>query len=319
MLVRLVRMCTAVLTLVVLGESIVGSIGSPVHAAEAQTSLPSILLDDTAHPIPVGRTDPFFVYLSYGDPALSYEVSNVQLRVTLSQPGIVFDDTRLFDLHNTDDNTLVTPCNDKYTGPSQKISSSMVTKEVLEYGPGSANQGKNPSGTISSSLSTKQVGCLKIGLKLSEGAAEGTIVEIQSMITSSNGKKIGFYKASDTPPPKTVRLAIGTAPTCAAGQDIFNLKCVASCTTEQYRDSQGVCRTARTTCQKDQELVGGSCQKKCADDESRSAFGECKRGEQPQNALVEKIAEYSIIGLICLGALWLIQSIFKKLRKRSPR
>jgi len=284
-------------------------------SADSKSALPEVFVDKTNEPISATRTDPFFVFVPYGDPALEYGVSEVQVQVKSSTDALIIDDTELYDLYDTSNSKKLFDCGAAYQGPSQKITSGTVANGVFLYGPGSANQSSTASGTNSSSLEAKQVGCLKIGVKVSATAKQSDIIELTTQIQSSNPKKIGFYKQNNVPPLKKIRFVIGEKPNCAQGQDIYNGVCTTACAADQYRDIDGVCRISKLSCAQNQEVVGDMCKQKCADYEARTAFGDCKRGEQAQNSQVETIAEYIAIFAITVTGLWVLASIVRQIRK----
>ena len=284
-------------------------------SADSKSTLPEVFVDKTNEPISATRTDPFFVFVPYGDPALEYGVSEVQVQVKSSTSALIIDDTELYDLYDTSNSKKLFDCGAAYQGPSQKITSGAVANDIFLYGPGSANQSSTASGTNSSNLEAKQVGCLKIGIKVSATAKQGDIVELITQIQSSNPKKTGFYKQNNTPPLKKIRFVIGEKPNCTQGQDIYNGVCTPACAADQYRDIDGVCRISKLACNQNQEVVGDICKQKCADNEARTAFGDCKRGEQAQNTQVELIAEYIAIFVITLIGLWILTSIIRQVRK----
>jgi hypothetical protein len=274
--------------------------------------MPSIIEDLRSQPVSLGRKDPFFIYLNYGDPSNQSQFDQAFASVNISSTGINLVSNNIYEIKRAEINN--TSCSANTVGTEYPISFDLVQNNTLQYGFGSASVVGQASGTKSATLNAKQTGCLKIGLKVMPTAKQGdevTIIYKQLYINTE-----GVITSVPEIPEKTIQLAIGASPVCSADQVIVGTRCLTVCKDTEYRVSSGDCAAKQTTCSTGQELVAEKCVPPCGLTEARNTFGECKKSSQDYSAVISMVVA-SILGVVALIViLVIIYSLTRTLRKR---
>lgn len=276
----------------------------------AQNNLPQIIIDKTDEVLPPNRSETFFVYFNYGDPGVTYEVKDLQAQISAGG-RLEIDREKIYDIYENDQTKQV-KC-EPGSLPGKKINPDLVKNNVLNYGLGSV--GNTEGGAESADLKPRQVGCLKIGLKVkNEGE---NLSQIEYKIKDLNSKT-AFYKKIDEQPEKKILFFVGEKSTCKNGQEWALGACREVCGENMYRDLSGNCLVKNIICPQEEEVFNEKCVPKCKENESRSSFGECKPIEEPVSEQAGKVLEYLLIfgfGAIILNLLWSqIAKILKKKR-----
>jgi hypothetical protein len=273
-------------------------------------SLPAIIENLKSQPISLDRKEPFFVYVSYGDPASNTTYDQMFISVKISTPSLNFVSNNLFELIKKDAGTLT--CSDTNSKESRPITYDLVNEGGLQYGPQSAETSTQPSGRKINTLKPKQTGCLKLGLKVMPVANEGdeVAITIKQQYIGKDGEVIPLNDIPD----KTILFSIGAAANCAQDQTSVGTKCIASCSDVQYLDVSGVCQNKAQQCSDTTELLGENCVPKCQSNQARNTFGECKNTSQDYSTLTSTIITIvlllvgAIVGTIIISGVYRIVS-----------
>jgi hypothetical protein len=195
-----------------------------------------IVKDLTSSPIPADRTDPFYIYFTYGSINSDTDILNAQASINLTGSGFAFVPTGFSDLYygsptrsDADNPPDQATCNSTYTGPVYPISSTLATTTSFTYGFQSANQTSTQSGQSgATTLRAKNTGCIKVKMIVSPGASAGqqaTITYDPDAATSPS------YQEVNRPGKQIVTIQVGAptgavnTPTTIAANNLTNGSC----------------------------------------------------------------------------------------------
>ena len=313
-MIKLAKSLCVYLSFVVLAFSFFSL--NPVDA-----QLPEVLTDNTDTPINPGRTEPFYVFFPYGDPALDYPVKNVSLQVSVNDPetnapseSLIISKDNVYDIYSSDPEKVV-KCEDTNARGYQINSELVNVPYELVYGPFTANDAANVSGKRGGNLSPKQTGCLKVGLEVTNRSADSELVDITIKPVSTVDNNDQYYKEGDAPAVKTIRLMIGGDNRCEDGNEFFEGQCLPICDEGQVRDTSGNCLITVKECPDTQELFENNCVDKCVGDEARSPFGTCRQKARNYNREASIVFSVVLVGFILVLALSFLNAIFNRKKK----
>lgn len=247
--------------------------------------------------------------MGYGDPSANTTHENTSLEVAITGESVVFSANNLFDL--TRDEGRLTSCTDGVQATSRPISADLITGATLRYGPHSADSEKTPSGKLVATLAQKQIGCLKLGLRILPRAIQGdtvtlTLRQVTYDDTSITGKLIAEL------PTKQILLSLGTASICSDVTELHGNTCLTKCLNTSYRDTTGVCQNKAIICPASQEAFNGNCMSVCPANTVRNNFGDCRTAAVDRSAIVSLVASIILAVLLIFFVILLLLKFFKR-------
>lgn len=272
--------------------------------------MPEVVEDFRKTPIALDRKEPFFVYLSYGDPSSSTILENITLRTTLSSSALSFATNNLYEIVRN--NPQSTGCSEGTEGEARLIRSDLVQDRVFNYGPYSAANPDAPSGEKNASLSAKQTGCLKIGLKV---GAKAEANDSAQLIFEQLEMKNNELKQITNLPVKTIYFSLATLKSCAATEEFIGGQCLTACKYTEYRALDSTCKPKLVQCDHGQEAVKDSCVDICPAGTTRNTFGECRKVERSWNDMFSQVVMVLLSLTVLLAFSMLIANIIKQLKR----
>lgn len=269
-----------------------------------QAATPELITDLTNKPVSKDRVYPVYVYFHYGDPVGKKNINNLSISLELEGNGFEIDPEKVFDLYYVPvsgaERTAIPVCKNTYNGTEYQIDPKLITKNGIEnYGPQSANEPLEPSGTTIAGLPAGRTGCIKIGLMVKKDAKNG---QITTLTFDPDSRNSPAYRENEKPGLQIAKIMIGEeAETCEEGEEFAIGECRPICENNQGRDEGGDCVSTEVVCNGNEEKFDGKCLEKCRTGEERDSAGNCQFTDEGESSKLLNIIATPLVVITGLG------------------